>query len=128
MSDCILWPKAINSSGYGVTWKDGKQVYAHRLVAGAQEGEVVLHTCDNKTCVNPDHLKVGSHAENSKDMVSKNRQAKWEKCARTKFSREIVEFVRKAHGKLSSRELGNLVGMSRTNVLDIWNNNIWKGV
>ncbi len=46
MTECIEWTKAINSSGDGVVWKNGKQHYAHRLVINASKGDVVLHSCD----------------------------------------------------------------------------------
>ena len=127
-SECILWTKAINSSGYGVVWKGGKMHYAHRLAIDAPKGVVVMHKCDNKKCVNPDHLFLGTHADNSADMVAKNRQAKWSGCARTKYSENTIRRVRMLKGVLSSRRVGALVGMSPTNVKDIWNNNIWKGL
>lgn len=126
MSDCVLWKGAVNSSGYPVTWFNGKIAYAHRVVIGASKGEVVMHTCDNPKCVNPKHLKVGTHAENSADMVSKGRQAKGEQCAASKFSKDTIASVRNLKGVMSSRKVGKLFGMSKTNVLDVWNNKIWK--
>lgn len=127
-SNCIKWKGAFNSSGYGVTWENGKTVYAHRVVAKAKQGEVIRHLCDNKQCVNPEHLKAGSHKDNSEDMVSKNRQARWERAARTKFTRETVLYIRSMQSKISSRKLAKELNMSKSNVLDIWNNNIWKNL
>lgn len=126
MSDCIIWKGALNSGGYPITWFNGKIAYAHRVVVGANKGEVVMHTCDNPKCVNPEHLKVGTHAENSADMVRKGRQAKGERCAASKFSKDTIDSIRNLRGVLSSRKVGNLFGMSKTNVLDVWNNRIWK--
>lgn len=126
MSSCIIWTGALNSGGYPVTWKDGKTVYKHREVVGAKKGEVVMHTCDNPSCINPEHLKIGSHKSNSKDMVEKQRQATGEQCGNAKFKEWQIHKVRELKGTLSSRAVASLFKMSKTNVLDIWNNKIWK--
>ena len=72
---CTLWQGAKNKAGYGITWFKNKWAYAHRAVVNATKGEVVRHTCDNPSCVNPKHLVIGSHKDNSMDMVEKQRQA-----------------------------------------------------
>ena len=121
-----MWTGALNSGGYPVTWKDNKTVYMHRYIMKAQKGEIVLHTCDNPSCINPNHLKIGTYKENSQDMVAKNRQAIGERCGNSKFTQEVVDSIRKLQGTSSSRKVGLQYGMSKTNVLDIWNNNIWR--
>lgn len=126
MSECIIWQKAKNKYGYGITWVNNKWAYAHRAVVDAKPNQVVRHKCDNPSCVNPEHLIIGTHKENSQDMVDKKRQAYGERCARAKYSKEIIAEVRSLHGKLSSRKTAAKFGMSKTNVLDIWNNKIWR--
>lgn len=128
MNSCIEWTGAINSSGYPVTWNNNKTEYAHRVVAGATTGQVVLHSCDNKKCVNPEHLFIGTHADNSQDMVNKQRQAWGERCARSKLKEAEVLAIRSLKEKQSSREVAKLFNISKTNVLDIWNNNIWRNL
>lgn len=128
MTDCILWTGALNSGGYPVTWKDGKTIYKHRHIAGAKKGDVVMHTCDVRACINPHHLIVGTSADNSSDMVKKDRQAKGEACGNSKFTEQIVTAIRKMKGTRSSRFVGEQFGMSKTNVLDIWNNKIWSHI
>jgi len=123
---CILWKGAVNSGGYPITWRDGKTVYVHRILLNAKSHEVVMHSCDVPSCVNPKHLSIGSHKENSEDMIRKNRQAKGERCARSKYKQWQVDKVREFKGILSSRKTAAFFGMSKTNVLDIWNNRIWK--
>lgn len=126
MTPCIEWQGALNSGGYPITWKEGKTTYAHRAVVKAPSGQVVMHLCDNKKCVNPDHLKIGSHKENSQDMVNKGRQAKGEACARAKLTDDLVKEIFAYKGKLSSRKVASLYNISKTNVLDIWNLKIWR--
>lgn len=126
MNSCVRWTGALNSSGYPITWKNGKTVYAHREAVSAPKGSVVLHSCDNKWCVNPQHLSIGTHKDNSLDMVKKNRQAKGESCARSKLLENEVLEIRSLKGKHSSRYVANLFNTSKTNVLDIWKNKTWR--
>lgn len=77
---CILWEKAKTPKGYGVTTRNGKQVYAHRVAAeiaygSIPEGMMVCHSCDNPSCINPDHLFFGTHKDNMADMRRKGRSA-----------------------------------------------------
>jgi hypothetical protein len=127
-TNCLLWDGAINKAGYGITWHNNKWAYAHRAVMNAKKGEVVLHICDNPRCVNPEHLKVGTHQDNSSDMVKKNRQATGENCGNAILSEPQVREIRKCKGYLSSRIVAKIYNISKTNVLDIWNRKIWKHI
>lgn len=75
---CWLWRGDHTAAGYGVLRVHRKRQYAHRfvlLLAGRSVGDdqVVMHSCDNPPCVRPDHLVVGSHADNVRDKVAKGR-------------------------------------------------------
>lgn len=125
---CVLWQGAKNKAGYGVTWFKNKWEYAHRAVANARKGDVVRHICDNPSCVNPDHLQIGTHKDNSQDMVNKNRQVKGSKSHLAKLNEDTVRQIKLCNGLMSSRKCAGRFNISKTNVLDIWHNRIWKHV
>lgn len=75
---CSLWLGCLNKNGYGQLRLNGRMVYAHRLSWENKNGPIpdglfALHHCDNPACINPDHLFLGSHKDNSDDKVKKKR-------------------------------------------------------
>jgi HNH endonuclease len=133
LNDCHFWTGARDAAGYGISWSKGKWIRAHRKVlidkfGPISKGKVVCHLCDNKACVNPKHLWIGTPDDNSKDMVRKNRQAKGSKAGNSKLTEDTVLDIRDCFGNLSSRATAALYNISKTNVLDIWNRKIWKHI
>ena len=76
---CIEWDKAIGVNRYGQFTIDGKQHAAHRVAwflrnkEPIMDGLVICHTCDNKACVNPDHLFLGDYGTNTQDYFMKKK-------------------------------------------------------
>lgn len=128
---CTLWTKAKDKAGYGVSWLNGKYIRAHvkafkEVNGDIPTGQVVRHTCDNRSCVNPNHLILGTYQDNSQDMVDRNRQAKGEQVGTSKLTEDIVKMIRSMSG--SSRQLAEFFGCSKTNIKDIKNNKIWRHI
>lgn len=84
ITGCIVWTGFTNASGYGRfqtgTTKSGtsKQYFSHRAsyevnIGHIPDGIFVCHKCDNRKCINPDHLFLGTARDNNNDMVQKNR-------------------------------------------------------
>jgi hypothetical protein len=98
---CVEWTKAKTKAGYGLRGVGGgKLKYVHRIAMEEKLGrildskEVVMHSCDNPSCYNIEHLIVGSQADNHADMVSKNRMAKGFRLPQTRLSEEDVLRIR----------------------------------
>lgn len=79
---CIEHQGYINANGYGASWFEGKQCSAHRKAYCLHNncaladiaGLVVRHRCDNPACIAGDHLELGTHQDNMRDMVERGRQ------------------------------------------------------
>lgn len=81
---CWIWTSRRDRKGYGRIGKSQgsrdstRMVFAHRWSYEIHKGEIpdglfVLHSCDNPPCVNPDHLRVGTHQDNMRDMMDRGR-------------------------------------------------------
>lgn len=90
------------------------------------EGILVCHTCDNRACVNPQHLFLGTNSDNMADMVAKGRQNKLKGSAhgRAKLLESDVIAIRSSRGT-SRRDLAERYGMSRGSIDDIMNRRSW---
>lgn len=98
---CWEWTGRRNKSGYGLTAIRGGSELAHRaywqLVVGEVPGDMcLLHSCDNKKCVNPAHLRIGTHAENMAEAKERNRmrQMRGSDNGMAKISYQIAEEIR----------------------------------
>ena len=133
---CMLWNGNRHVSGYGLFWINGRSRMAHRLCWEAQNGPIpdglfVLHRCDNRPCVNLDHLFLGTKADNSADMVAKHRQnpPRGERDAKAKVTAEDVREIRRLRdtGK-TFVELGRQFGLAAQNIEAIVKRKHWAHV
>ena len=134
-SGCWLWLRHTSSEGYGLMGiKARKAKRAHRASWIAHHGEiteglVVRHRCDNPCCVNPDHLELGTHAQNYADMVQRKRQCVGSRVHTAVLTENDVVNIRTsaAQGKKGA-DLARQYGMGSGNISLIINRKIWKHV
>jgi len=97
--DCWIWQKS-TSHGYGQFSFNAQHERAHKASFQCFSGErvpsgmVVMHMCDNRACINPRHLRLGSYLDNNRDAVSKGRNNRGEGRHSAKLNDEIVRLIR----------------------------------
>lgn len=123
---CWLWTAAVDGSGYGIfnlgTRKQGK-ARAHRIafelfVGPVPKDKQVCHKCDVRSCVNPDHLFVGTSQDNRLDCVSKGRN--YRHCVLTED--QVTEIRTKA---MTAKKYAAKFGVSKSAIDFIWQKRSW---
>lgn len=128
---CWIWKGSKNQKNYGMFVYKGRVHMAHRVAYMEWKGEIpdgrlVCHTCDNPSCVNPDHLFVGSNQDNMDDMKAKGRQKSLsgEENKNSKLTWDAVHDIRTS--PLSVRQLMKKYEVSDMTVYAVRNHQIWK--
>lgn len=132
--DCWVFSCAPNGDGYCFLLIEGKTVPAHRLSwlihrGPIPEGLCILHKCDNRQCVRPDHLFPGTNADNSADMVIKGRQARGERSPRSKLSEpEVLQIRARRLAGETLKVVAADYGVDFSTISDIDRRKTWKHV
>jgi hypothetical protein len=121
-SGCWLWQAAIAGKGYGQLRAIPRRLgylYAHRfsweMVNGPiPDGLMVLHSCDVPACVNPEHLFLGTNADNHKDMKAKDRHLYGERNAEAKLTeRDILDIYALSDASVAQKAIGAKFGIGQ---------------
>lgn len=139
LDGCWLWMGPKNKKGYGHIGINGKTVSAHRFsysinVGAIPDGLHVLHTCDNRPCVNPKHLWVGTNLENVLDCIKKGRAGtlfslRGEAHSKAKLTAADVLEIRELNSDgFSGSQLGDIYGVHPNNIFAICNRKTWAHV
>ena len=135
-SGCWLWTGMIQDRGYGHFCFRQKTVRAHRaswemFCGPIPEGQHVLHRCDNRLCVNPDHLFLGSHQDNMQDRNTKGRARgpRGEAAALAKLTADDVVGIRYG-GEigLGTALLADVYGVNKSTIQRIISRKLWTHV
>lgn len=135
---CWPWKGWKNREGYGRFWLGGRDMTAHRvalLMAGVevQKGKDACHRCDNKSCVRPAHLFVGSRSENILDCFRKglHNTARGARSWNAKLSDEAVSTIRALyvpHGQWNQNSLAKRFGVSQSCIWSVLKGKAWGHV
>jgi hypothetical protein len=140
MAACIEYAGKLRPDGYGRHKYRGKETMAHRAAWMEAHGDIptglcVCHHCDNRGCINPDHLFLGTHAENMADMATKGRGSrhgtgrsnKGETNGRSKLTRQDGAAIRflKSEGFLL-KEIAPMFGVCLSQISLVSRNLLWK--
>lgn len=131
---CWEWTGAKKKAGYGFIGLNYKNYYAHRLAYEfyykvLPKEQHVLHKCDNPSCVNPEHLFLGSQVDNMKDMNLKNRHAVGEKTNINKLTdKEVIEIRNKYSSGIPNKTLCKEYNVSHATIHRVVYKKLWKHI
>ena len=130
---CWLWMGCKDPNGYGrFSMPPSRAILAHRLAfelvysTKIPEGMFACHKCDNPFCVNPNHIFLGTPADNMADAKRKGRMERGEKRYSAKLTRSMVLAIRKEQGPIG--KLARQYGVCEALISGILNHKRWKHV
>lgn len=141
-SSCHYWVGALSrKNGYAAFRirekgnRDNLRTFrVHRLIyelkVGSISGKHVLHSCDNPQCINPEHLHLGTHQDNMREMAERKRCKSGSSHKSARLTEHNVKEIRSlyASGKYTTRGLGLLFNVDGKHIWNIVNGKKWKNV
>ena len=135
-SDCWLWTGGKGSFGHGLftMGSKGRTIGAHRFsyeqtYGSIPDGIAVCHRCDTPACVRPDHLFLGTRADNSADRDTKDRQAKGQSIGNARLTEDDIRAIRAAPGGWGKiKPLAKQYGVNPRTITSIRHRRLWKHI
>lgn len=128
---CWEYTGGLNGAGYGNIWDNGRTRSAHVVSHEIHKGPIpedtcVLHSCDYKPCINPDHLFLGTQHDNIHDMIDKGRDGfkgtRNGRCLLTEI--QVVE-IKQLLLDYTQQHIADIYGVSRPTIAAIKSGRIW---
>lgn len=135
---CWEWTGSKRRFGYGSIQecgKDGRYLQAHRLsyqmhVGPIPDGFFVMHKCDNPSCVNPDHLQIGTPRDNTQDMIAKGRKnvvaPVGEKNGKSKLTEDLARYIKSSSS--TNAQLARELNLSPNCIRGVRTGRTWRHV
>lgn len=126
---CWTWLGKLDRDGYAKVswapiWRASRFSYTE-FVGPIPDGMIVCHTCDNRACVNPDHLWLGTNADNMMDRNLKGRQARRDRIRESLSVDAAMEAHRNMHDGMTNTEACRVYGISEGQASNIRNRRTW---
>ena len=139
MTECVEHTQGKGAQSYGTVYHLGKTHYMHRLVYCKHnnvtledlKGLVVRHTCDNKRCINPEHLLIGTYGDNYRDAQERGllNIVRGEQCSYAKLKQSDVDYIRQHYTArdrdYGARALARKFGIAHSTVVRIVGGERW---
>lgn len=139
--ECWVWPGYIRFDGYGEVRTGAARWLTHRLAWTLANGPIpdgmfVCHKCDSPPCCNPDHLFIGTNADNIADMIAKGRTCTGSKHGNSKLTEDQVLEIRSVYRRgipnnaspTSQGGLAKRFNVSRELIRNIVKRRVWTHV
>jgi hypothetical protein len=125
---CWIWTGDFSNTGYGRIGVNGKRILTHRFSWSLVNGEIpdglqVCHHCDNRWCVNPEHLFLGTNEDNIADMVSKARQQHRLNPSDVRKARDLYKT-----GNYSQSQLARMFRINQSSMSAVIGRRTWKSI
>lgn len=130
-SECILWPFARHPNGYGAIRHKGLSTFPHRVMCRLTHGEPddekmeAAHSCGEKLCCNPRHLRWATHCENEADKVDHGTTIRGERQWKSRLTADDVRSIRLLFSTKSDIQIANKFGVSPNSIYAIRTGYSW---
>lgn len=130
---CKIWTHTLNDKGYGKISFKNKTCEVHRVLYRCVHGEikrglVVRHLCNNRACVNIDHLALGTQKDNAQDAVKAGMYNIGEKHHAAKLTEEQIIYIRKNEMHIGTSALGRKYGVSYQTIEQVKKRHTWTHI
>lgn len=131
---CWEWIGQLNHAGYGMFRKGNKLARAHRISFSMSnqlsDSDIILHSCNNRKCVNPKHLRIGSQKENFHDSILAGTAPICENNGQSKLTKEEVSKIKEMYipRKFGCVKISRFFNISRRQVSRILSGEAWRFV
>ncbi len=131
---CWLWMGYLYSNGYGCVNFKRKGYLAHRISYMHFKGPIdsnreIMHSCQNRSCINPNHLSLGTHQQNMAEMKLLNRHAHGERAGGSKLTeKEVIEILTLLEDDIKISVIAKIYNVSNCTISDIKHRRSWKHV
>ncbi len=130
---CWEWQCAKAGAGYGVFVLGKTRHYTHRAAWELTNGPIpdgmfICHHCDNPPCCRPDHLFLGTHADNMRDRVAKGRSGKGSQHSQARFTEDDIRYIRSAYPSVTQAVLAERFNVAPSTISMIVNRVNWPHV